>query len=120
MTHEVLSLNPVYGSFLILLMLLVAGFVGLNINLMIMKFKELKKINRAGGITTLGIFLGIMGGACPGCLVGLFPAVLGLLGSVGYSLSVLPFDGLELQVGSLVLLVISARLMSKPSVCRID
>ena len=118
-TRRVLIDNPVFGGFLVLLMLLVAGFVALNINLMIMKFKELKKINRVSGLTAFGVFLGIMGGACPGCLVGLFPVVLGMFGGVGYSLSVLPFNGLELQTGSLLLLIIGARLLSKPSVCKI-
>jgi len=120
-TFGVVFYNPSFGIPLILLMVLVAGFVALNINLMIMKFRELKKINGGtGSITTLGIFLGILGGACPGCLGGLFPAFLGIFGGAAAGLEILPFNGLELQAGSLILLLISAKLMSKPAVCKID
>ena len=57
-----------------------------------------------------------MGGACSACFVGLFPAVLGLFG-VTASLTDLPFKGVELQIGSIILLGISIVLLSKPSVC---
>lgn len=118
-THQVLTQNPAYGTMFTLLTVLVAGFVALNLNLAIMKFRELKKVNGASGLTALGIFLGILGGACPGCIVGLFPVVMGFFGGFGYSLSVFPYDGLELQVLSLILLVVGAGLMSKPAVCKI-
>jgi len=118
-TYSVVFYNPSFGIPLLLLMVLVAGLVALNVNLMIMKFRELKKVNSASGITTLGIFLGILGGSCPGCLVGLFPAFVGIFGGTAAGLEILPFKGLELQVGSLVLLIISAKLMSKPAVCKI-
>lgn len=120
-TYEVIFYNPAFGIPLFLLMILVAGFVGLNINLLIMKFKDIKKISgKEGSITTLGIFLGIIGGACPGCIVGLFPVVLGIFGSAAAGLDILPFNGLELQAASLILLIIGAKLLSKPSVCKID
>ncbi len=119
-TYGVMIHNPIYGVPMVLLTVSIALFVALSINLMIMKFKELKKVNGGvGGITTLAIFLGIMGGACPGCIVGLFPVVMGMFGGAAFSLSVLPFYGLELQAASLVLLIIGTRLMSKPAVCKI-
>lgn len=119
-TYGLLYHNLTYGIPMVILTISVAAFVALSINLMIMKFKELKKVNSgAGGITTLAIFLGIMGGACPGCIVGLFPIVMGMFGGAGFSLSVLPFYGLELQAASLVLLIIGTKLMSKPAVCKI-
>ena len=86
----------------------------------IIKFKEYKQLNKKGsGLTTLGIFAGFLGGACPGCFVGLFPAVLGLFG-VSASLSVLPLYGLELQAISAVLLIISAYYLSKNPVCKTE
>jgi len=119
-TYRLLYHNLYYGIPMVILSISVAAFVAMNINLIIMKFKELKKVNSsAGGITTIAIFLGIMGGACPGCIVGLFPIVMGMFGGAAFSLSVLPFYGLELQVASLILLIIGARLMSKPAVCKI-
>jgi DMSO/TMAO reductase YedYZ heme-binding membrane subunit len=52
--------------------------------------------------------------------VGLFPAVLGFFGGAAAGLGILPFNGLELQAGSLILLIIGAKLLSKPNVCKID
>ena len=119
-TYRVLIDNLYYGIPMVILSILVAAFVALDINLMIMKFKELKKVNKgAGGVTTIAIFLGLLGGACPGCIAGLFPVVMGIFGGTAFSLNALPFYGLELQALSLVLLVIGARLMSKPAVCKI-
>ena len=120
-TYGVIFYNPLFGVPLVLLMILVTGFVALNINLIIIKFRDIKKISgKEGGITTLGIFLGIIGGACPGCIVGLFPVVLGIFGSAAAGLDILPLNGLELQAASLILLIIGAKLLSKPNVCKID
>jgi len=65
--------------------LLVPALVALTINLSVVKFKELKEVQsgrkgqgKTGGFAALGVFGGILGGACPGCFVGLFPAVKGL------------------------------------------
>ena len=70
-------------------------------------------------IHALGIFAGVLGGACPGCFVGLFPAVLGLFG-VTASLSVLPFYGLEIQAASIVLLIVAIFFLTKETVCKVD
>src|SRR3989344_5535839 len=109
-------------SFLIpffLLNIFVSLLVPLTINLSIIKFKELKDINSAGsGAGFLGIFGGLIGGACPGCFAGLFPAFVGLFG-ITASLSVLPFYGLEIIVGSIVLLVISIWFLTNETTCKI-
>lgn len=119
-TYRVLIDNLYYGILLIFLMLTVAFLVGLNINLIIIKFKEYRKFNyKSGSFTTLGVFFGMLGGACPGCIVGLFPAVAGIFLGSGISLNILPFKGLELQILSVILLVISANLLSKNNVCKI-
>lgn len=120
-TYRVLIDNLYYGIFLIFLMLAVAFLVGLNINLMILKFKEYRKLNyKSGSFATFGVFFGILGGACPGCIVGLFPAVAGIFFGIGISLNILPFKGLELQVLSIILLIVSTNLLSKNSVCKIQ
>jgi len=69
---------------------------------------------------TPGWFIGVLGGACPGCIVGLFPAVLGIFGGAAAGLDILPFNGLELQVGSAALLIMSVWFLSKPAVCRMN
>ena len=72
-----------------------------------------------GSIGFLGVTGGILGGACPGCFVGLFPAFLGLFGMTA-TLSILPFNGLEIQVASTALLLFSSYFLTKPLTCKVD
>lgn len=109
-------------SFLIpffLLNIFIAFLVPLAVNLSIIKFKELKKINSVGGgAGFLGIFGGLLGGACPGCFAGLFFVFLGLFG-VTASLSILPFYGLEILVISIILLIVSIWILTNKATCKI-
>jgi len=101
-----------------LLTILVGFLVAININLIIIKFKELRRVNKSSGFTVVGVFGGMLGGACPGCFVGLFPAFLGLFG-ITATLSSLPFLGLEILIGSTILLITSIILLSGSDVCKI-
>lgn len=114
-------------SFLIpylFLNILVAILTGITINLGIIKIKEwrefrgLQKVHKAGGVAAVGVFTGILGGACPGCFVGLFPAVAGLFG-ITTSLGILPLYGLELQILSAILLAGAVFLLTRNPVCKI-
>ena len=91
---------------------------GLTITLAIFKIKEAFTL-KSTGIGMAGLFGGILGGACPGCLVGLFPAILGIFGIAGTSLSVLPLYGLEIQLLSIALLTWAILLLTKEPVCKI-
>mgnify|MGYP001613831991 CR=1 FL=1 len=102
----------------IFLTILTSILVSININLVYNKVKELKSLNKSSGFSFLGIFGGLLGGGCPSCFVGLFPAFLGLFG-ITASLSSLPFFGLEILVGSVVLLMLSIFLLTKDSICNI-
>lgn len=102
----------------LILNLIIAILVGISINLVWLKFKEYKFVNKEHGLTFFGVFIGLMGGACPGCFVGLFPAFIGLFG-VTASLSSLPLFGLELQLISLGLLILSIYLLTNEVVCKI-
>lgn len=108
----------------IVLNILVAVLTGITINLAVMKIKELRefrevqKVNKAGGVAAVGVFTGLLGGACPGCFVGLFPAVAGLFG-ISASLGVLPLYGLELQILSAVLLGGAVLLLTRNPLCKI-
>ena len=62
--------------------------------------------------------MGILGGACPSCFVGLFPAVIGLFG-ISASLSSLPLFGIEIQVVSAILLLLSLFFLTGNNVCTI-
>ena len=70
--------------------LVIAVLTALTLNLVIIKARELRRIKKSSGLAALGLFGGLLGGACPSCFAGLFPAVMGLLG-VTASLSSLPF-----------------------------
>ena len=103
--------------FLLFNFLIIPFLVALTINLSILRFKEagFGKHTSASG---LGVFAGVLGGACPGCFVGLFPALLGLFG-ISASLSVLPLFGLEIQIFSAGFLIIAIHLLTKKIVCEI-
>lgn len=89
-------------------------------NLSIRKFRDFKTIQgKGGGLTFLGIFGGLLGGACPGCLIGLFPAVLGIFG-VTASLGALPLFGFEIQLISVVFLTIAIFYLTKETTCKIN
>ena len=102
----------------LLLSLVIAILVPLNINLIIIKFKELRQINKGSGLTFFGVFGGVLGGACPSCFVGLFPAFLGLFG-ITASLSSLPFYGIEIQIASVIILTVSIYLLTGKNVCKV-
>jgi len=106
--------------FLTLSFLITPFLVAITINLSITKFKEMKSLSSKGeeGFTVIGIFSGVLGGACPGCFMGLFPAFLGLFG-ITATLGNLPFLGLEIQFLSIILLIVAIVLLTRDSVCKI-
>ena len=103
----------------IFLTLLTALLVAANINLVYLKVRDLKNLKKAGSLGFMGIFGGLLGGACPSCFVGLFPALLGLFG-ITASLSSLPFFGLEILLGSIILLIISLYSLTNSNTCSIN
>ena len=105
--------------FVLFTFLIVPLLAALTINLSIIRFKEAGFGSKEGGATSIGVFAGVLGGACPGCLVGLFPAVLGLFGIAGTSLSVLPLKGLEIQFLSSALLIFAVFLLTSDVVCKV-
>jgi hypothetical protein len=118
-TYEVLFYSY-YGILLGLLIVVVAFLVGLSINLMIIKFKEYKNFNyNTGGFTSLAIFFGFMGGACSGCIAGLFPAFVGFFFGSAVSLGIFPLKGIELQLLSIILLTISIKILSRNNLCEV-
>ena len=116
-TGRILFTNLSIGIPFIIFNVLVASLVALNLNLIFIKYKDCKGLNKKGsGVVGLGVFAGLLGGACPGCFAGLFPVFLGLFG-VSASLSILPFYGIEIQAVSAVLLMMGAYYISKDNVC---
>lgn len=93
-----------------LLALIISFLVALNLNLIIIRYKESKKLNIK--LTPIGFLLGLSAGICPACITGLFPALFSIF---GFSLSILPFGGIEFQILSILILLLSIFLLSKDS-----
>ena len=99
--------------------ILVSFLVALNINLAIIRIISFGNFGvKAGGVGLVGMFGGILGGGCPVCFAGLFPAFVGLFG-ITASLSIFPLQGLEIQMISSILLVISITMLAKDPVCKV-
>ncbi len=109
---------PIFSLFFILFGVLVAALVAANINLMYVKIRALERLGKGSGLTALGAFGGLLGGACPACFVGLLPASLGLVG-VAVSLGDLPLYGLEIQIVSAIVLGVSLFLLTSANTCSI-
>lgn len=90
----------------------------LNITLVIYKFKQVTAIKREAGTASVGIFGGLLGGACPGCFVGLFPTLTGVFGT-SLTLSALPFLGFEIAIPAFLLSLIALYIISNPLTCKI-
>lgn len=122
--NQTYTLIPMYKNFaktflipyLFFNFLLIPFLVALTINLTVLKFKELKTLH--GGFASGGIFAGVLGGACPGCFAGLFPAFLGLFG-ITATLGNLPLFGLEIQILSFILLSIAIIFLTRDLKCEI-
>jgi hypothetical protein len=108
----------IFSFFFIFFSIFIALLVAANVNLAYAKMRELKKLNKGSGLTAIGAFGGLLGGACPGCFVGLFPAFLGLFG-ITASLGNLPLYGLEIQVISGGFLIFSLFLLTRDPTCKI-
>tara|TARA_B100000378_G_scaffold258051_1_gene236951 strand:- start:111 stop:587 length:477 start_codon:yes stop_codon:yes gene_type:complete len=111
---------PVHIQYPFLAMFVINNaLAAISINLAIMRIRILQKAasaSRGLGVSFFGTFVGILGGACPGCIAGLFPAFVGLFGS-RFALSQLPLYGLELQLLGSVLMILGIYLLTRPIVC---
>jgi len=106
---------PAFG-----LNIIVALLMGINISLLVYRLKEYATDKKSSMMSGFGIFTAALANGCPGCFAGLFPFILSIFG-VSATLSVLPFNGLELQALSGVLLGASIFFLSgkTKNVCRI-
>lgn len=98
---------------------LISGLVALNINLIIIRYKEVGGVSvKGGGVSSLGVIGGILGGSCPACFAGVFPALMGALG-VAVDFRAFPLHGLEMQIVAVALLVVSIRMFIRDPVCKV-
>jgi hypothetical protein len=106
-----------YTALTILIGLLVAA----NMTIVIWKLKnvlKLKDVKEEGSFTIFGMFGGLLGGACPGCFVGLLPTIAGVFG-VTVTLSSLPFYGFEIQIPTAIILLGTLIFATRKNVCKI-
>jgi len=82
---------------------IVALLLGINISLLIYRLKEYTANKTSSTMSGFGIFAAALANGCPGCFAGLFPLILSIFG-ISATLSILPFNGLELQALSATLL----------------
>jgi|SRR3989344_3110008 len=89
----------------LILTLAIGFFVAVNAVLVYILYKERKKCGSSEiGMTGAGTVGGLIVGVCPLCITGIFPLILGLLG-ISFSFGVLPFQGIEIQVLVLGILI---------------
>lgn len=108
--HIFTTYTASYAYPTVILNLIIAPLLGINISLFVFKLKEIRKAGSGSAFGVFGLFTSALASGCPGCLVGAFPLFMSMFGTAA-SLSILPFNGLELQVGSLLLLSISITLL---------
>lgn len=108
--------NLGFGIPFLLFGIFIPLLVAINVNLIFCKVDEMRMINK--GTLAIGAFIGLIGGTCPGCYVGLFPAVLGLFG-ISASLSIFPLYGFEIQAISAILLTLSTYYLTRNHVCKV-
>ena len=87
-------------------------FVAVNSIYIYMIYNQRKTCKIGATTTSLGTLGGLITGFCPVCITGLFPLIFSFLG-VSFSLASLPFQGIEIQLVVLILLIISYKSIEK-------
>lgn len=92
------------------LTLTIGILLGLNVVLLYLAYQEYNKqkcgatgLGTTASVTSVGALGGVATGVCSACVASIFPALFGLFG-VTLSWGVLPFQGLEVQIGIVALL----------------
>ncbi len=80
--------------------------IAFNSVLIYIKYKERKKCKRELSLSSAGAIGGLVTGVCPLCVTGFIPLIFGFIG-VSFSLASLPFQGIEVQVLVVIILIAS-------------
>lgn len=104
------SLRPQYTIPFTILAIITSVQLGIAITLAVAKIRELRA--KSAGLGVIGIVVGSLAAGCPGCFFGLFPIILSAFG-VSATLAILPWNGLELQAASAVILALSIITLAK-------
>ena len=93
-------------SISIFLTLVIGILIAFNSVLIYVKYKERRKCKKELTLSSAGAIGGLITGVCPLCVTGLIPLILGFIG-VSFSFASLPFQGIEVQVLVVIILIVS-------------
>ena len=99
-------------SLSLLFSLTIGALVAINSVYLFILYRARLQCRSATTLTSVGATAGLITGVCPLCVTGLIPLLFGLFG-VSFSLGSLPFQGLEVQVLTVLLLSLSLYFIAK-------
>ena len=108
-----------YAYFNLLFTLILAFLFGINLSLTIYRFKEIKKYNNESGTGIFTSILSLFSAGCPVCSFTIISLIIPGL-TTSFSLAILPFKGLEIQVLGILLILLSIYFLTKDNVCKIN
>ena len=95
-----------YAFFNILVTLILGFLLGINLALIVYRFKEIKKYNNESGAGLFSSAISLFGAGCPVCSFTILSLIIPGFSSV-FSLAILPFKGLEIQLIAILALLLS-------------
>lgn len=101
-------------SLSLILTILIGFLVAVNLVYFYLRYKERADCKKEGTLAGAGAVGGLAVGICPLCVTGLVPLFLSLIG-ISFTFASLPFQGLEIQVLVVIILLLSLRMVTKPS-----
>jgi len=96
----------------LILTLTIGVLIAFNSVLVYIKYKERQKCKKEIALGSAGALGGLIVGVCPLCVTGIIPLLLGLIG-VSFSFASLPFQGIEIQILVVLILLFSLINLSK-------
>ena len=99
----------------LVLTLAIGSLVAMNSVYIYILYKERKSCKKGKTLAGIGSVGGLIVGVCPLCITGIFPLILGLIG-VSFSFASLPFQGIEIQVLIVIILLASLYFLKKRNV----
>src|SRR3989344_8846248 len=107
-----------YYPYLNILFTIILSFLfGINLSLILFRFKEIKKYNNESGTGIFTSVLSLFSAGCPVCSFTILSFLIPGL-SATFSLAILPFKGLEIQLLGILLLLIGIFILTKENVCK--
>ncbi|MSR86193.1 hypothetical protein EXS74_02260 [Candidatus Woesearchaeota archaeon] len=95
------------------LAIIIGILLAINMAIILKEYKTKKSfLKKQGFFSSLGLLGGLSTGVCSACIAGFFPLMFSLFG-ITFSWAFLPFNGIEIQLLSIVLLSTSIFLITK-------